>query len=287
MLTRPLTDDPLRDRIAAAAAAFPGVAGVAAEHLRADRAVLVNADSVFPTASTAKILVLHALLRASAAGHVDLRERVPLSDAHRTGGSGVLAHLAAGLAPTLDDLAVLMMALSDNTAANLLIDRLGLPAIAAATRAAGLASTELRGRIDLARLASDPGSLGAGTPREFARLLGALHRGDLLPPAQTERLFEVMRIQKYIEPLRRHLPADPYARDSGDPEPVRVASKTGSLSGIRCEVGVVEARGEAWSIAVMTRGARDARSTSDHPGVRFIAEVSRLVYDAWGTPAGC
>jgi hypothetical protein len=91
----------------------------------------------------------------------------------------------------------------------------------------------------------------------------------------------VLRIQKYIEPLRRLLPANPYAREFGEDEPVWVASKTGSLMGVRVECGLVHTPEREWAIAVMTRDGTDGRVTSDNEGTLLIARASRLVFDAW------
>lgn len=269
----------LEQELALLASGFSGTAGVCAIHLGTDERVAVLADETFPTASAIKLFVLCELERR---GERELGERVRLEDADRVLGSGVLAHLGAGLEPTLRDLGVLMMMVSDNTATNLLIDRLGLPAINATIRAAGLERTELQGRIDFAVFARDKSALGVSTPGELASFLVRLRRGELFPPAATERILDVLRLQKYIEPLRRLLPANPYAREFGEPEEVWVASKTGSVSGVRCECGLVHAPGAEWAIAVMTKGGEDPRVTSDNEGVRLIAEASRLVFDAWG-----
>lgn len=260
---------------------FSGVVGVCAENLITGERVSLRADEPFPTASAIKIFVLHALLVEAAAGRLDLAERQAVPEGSRTLGSGALLHLAPGLAPTWSDMATLMMMLSDNLATNLLVDRLGIDTINAHILQAGLTATRLNGRVDFARLAADKAALGASTPADLVRFFVRLRRGQLLDPATTERLLDVMRIQKYIEPLRRNLPADPYAREFGDPEPVWVASKTGSLSGVRCEAGLVHTPRAEWAIAVMTRDVRDTRVTSDNDAVRLIAAVSRAVYDDW------
>jgi beta-lactamase class A len=261
--------------------AFSGVAGLAAERLDGAERVTLRGDERFPTASAIKIFVLYGLLQSAAAERVDLGERVEVRPEHLVKGSGALLHLDPGLRPTLGDLATLMMMLSDNTATNLLIERLGVTAINDAVRAAGLAATELVGPVDFTRLARDRNALGVSTPNDFARFFARLGRGELLPAASTERMLDVLRIQKYIEPLRRELPADPYAREFGEPEPVWVASKTGSLAGVRIDAGLVVTPKAGWSIAVMTKNGADARVTSDNEGVLLIAHASRIVYDAW------
>lgn len=272
----------MSDQLSELCAGFAGVAGVAAENLTTGERVSVRGDELFPTASAIKIFVLFALLHAEARNELSLGERVELVESAKTLGSGVLLHLDPGFSPTLSDLGTLMMMVSDNAAANLIIDRLGIEAINRAIRSAGLERTELRGRIDFTRLATDKEALGVSTPAELARFFARLRRGDLLAPAQAERLLDVMRIQKYIEPLRRELPVDPYAREFSDPEPVWVASKTGSLSGVRCEAGLVHTPRAEWSIAVMTKDGDDVRVTSDNAGWRLISRASRLLYDAWG-----
>src|SRR5207248_2143203 len=84
-------------------------------------------------------------------------------------------------------------------------------------------------------------------------LLSALRRGELVPTGYVEQVLDVMRIQKYIEPIRKLLPADPYAREFGDPEDVWVASKTGGLKGVRTEAGLVHTPRAEWALCVMTK----------------------------------
>lgn len=272
----------MNDALSELCARFSGVAGLAGENLTTGERVDVRGNELFPTASAIKIFVLFALLRADASGELSLDERIEIVERAKTLGSGVLVHLDPGFSPTLSDLGTLMMMVSDNAAANLVIDRLGLDAINQAIRAAGLGSTELRGKIDFERLAADKEALGVSTPAELARFFARLRRGELLAPPRAERLLDVMRIQKYIEPLRKELPVDPYAREFSDPEPVWVASKTGSLSGVRCEAGLVHTPRAEWSLAVMTKNGQDDRVTSDNEGWRLISRASRLLYDAWG-----
>jgi len=96
-----------------------------------------------------------------------------------------------------------------------------------------------------------------------------------------EQMLGIMRIQKYIEPMRRLLPFNPYGFEFGEPQDVWVASKTGSLKGVRCESGLVHAPAAEWALSVCTRDCEDNSFTSDNTGVRFISDVSRAVFDAW------
>lgn len=110
--------------------AVEGVASVYARRLDDDETVIVgDVDVAFPTGSAAKLAVLLALAARVADGSIDPHARVEMESAYRDArkGSGVLRHLAAGLAPTLHDCASLMMIVSDNVATDLLLDALGGP----------------------------------------------------------------------------------------------------------------------------------------------------------------
>lgn len=267
----------LIDEITALCQAFSGRVGLCTENLATRERIEVRANESFPTASAVKVFVLFALHRSD----LDLGERLEITREQHVLGSGVLSHLAPGLRPTLADLGVLMMMVSDNSATNRLIERLGVERINSAIAEAGLVSTRLYGSIDFSKSGTPEGALGASTPGDFVRFYAALGRGELLDAERTQRVLDVLRIQKYIEPLRRELPADPYAREFGEDEPVWVASKTGSMSGLRAEAGLVHTPKAEWTLAVMTDGGTDARVTSDNEGLRLISRASRVIYDAW------
>lgn len=278
-----MADRGLQARIDDIAAGFPGRAGIAARNLTTGETVAVNDAESFPTASQIKIMVLFELVRACARGQAQMWERLTLRREDKTLGSGLLLDFDEGANLTLRDLAVMMMAISDNTATNMLIDRLGKQAINQACRDAGMFDTELRNRIDFDLIGKSNDNLAVTTPSDFCRFLAALYRGELLPQPFVEQMLGIMRIQKYMaQTLRRYLPYDPYAFEFGTPQETWIASKTGGLSGVRCEAGLVHTARADWSICVMTKGYTKTEDGSDDPGSRFIAEVSRAVYDAWG-----
>jgi len=228
-------------------------------------------------------MILFELVRQCARGQAQWWERVSLRRQDKTLGSGLMLDLDEGASLTLRDLAVLMMAISDNTATNLLIDRLGLYAINQACREAGMFDTELRNRVDFDRLRESNENLAVSTPSDFAGFLAALRRGELLPGGQVEQMLGLMRIQKYqSQTFRRYLPFDPYAFEFGQPQELWIASKTGGLSGVRTEAGLFHSARAEWSLCVMTKGYVKSEAGSDAPGSRFLSEVSRTFFDAWG-----
>jgi beta-lactamase class A len=100
----------------------PGVFGVYARNLTTGDTVVVNDDRVFPAESSVKTAILVHYERCVDAGALDPRRRVRLAPERRFDGSGVLRYLADGLEPTLDDLAWLMIIVSDNTATAMLVE---------------------------------------------------------------------------------------------------------------------------------------------------------------------
>lgn len=259
---------------------FSGKIGLCAQNL-ADRddKIELGARARFPTASLIKVCILLELFRQCDRGKLSLDHKLTLHEQDKVGGSGILIDLLPGLDLTLHDTAVLMMALSDNTATNMLIDLLDLKSINRTIDEAGLRNTELRNKIDFALLAQSPENFGVGTPADFALLFTRLGRRELLSEDSTHYLLEIMRIQKYIEPFRRYLPVNPYADELGEEQTVSVASKTGGLPGVRCEAGLITTPQVTYALAVMCRDYKQSTFTSDDEGTLAIARVSRVVYD--------
>src|SRR5689334_22866185 len=218
---------------------FSGRLGIAARHLGTGEELAINAEESFPTASSIKIAVLIELYRQAQAGELAVCERWKYTPRDRTLGSGLLADMDDGLELTLRDLAVLMMAISDNSATNILIGRLGKEKINATVRAAGVTGMELRNPIDFDLIRQSNDNLAVGTPAAFVALLAALWEGRILEPKHRDAALKIMRIQKYIDPMRRYLPYDPYAAEFGESQELWIASKTGSLSGVRCQSGLI------------------------------------------------
>ena len=113
------------DTLRSTLADFKGVMGVAARNLDTGEELAVNADLRFPTASTIKTAVMVEAYHQAAEGTLPLDSVIALRQADKVGGSGVLNGLHEGLSLTVADLVHLMIVVSDNTATNLLVTRLG------------------------------------------------------------------------------------------------------------------------------------------------------------------
>ncbi len=253
--------DKLARQLAQSAAEFDGVMGVAAKDLATGETFQVHPGAVFPQASSIKIPILVELFRQAQAGTLRLEERMEVKRAQTAGGSGVLQHFGdASSAISLRDLAVLMIVLSDNTATNILIDRVGMASVNNTLERLGLAQTRLQRRMmDTAAQRANRENLS--TPQQMATLLELLHGGKLLDAAHTAAAIEILSYRKN-SPLRRGLP-----------ESVALADKPGGIDGVRCDSGIVLLAGRPYVISVMTTYAGDGEAAE-----RAISDVSRRVF---------
>ena len=159
---------------------FSGRIGVGARNLATGEEVLVDHEHVFPTASTIKLAVLVELYRQVEQGRCSLDDRLELRAEEIVPGAGVLRDLQPGLLPTVRDLAVLMIIVSDNTATNVLIDHLGgvEPVNAAVGDLLGPSSLVLHRKVDFDPVGSAKSPLGESAPWDLMRLVAAIGNRD-------------------------------------------------------------------------------------------------------------
>ncbi|NEB79620.1 serine hydrolase [Streptomyces sp. SID14478] len=253
----------------------------------------VDADDLVCTASVHKLCLLVALHERASSGDLVLTQQVDCPPHGRTPGpTGVAAMLDAARL-SLRDLAYLMMAVSDNAAADLLLAHVGLDAVNATTSRLGLDRTQavhtfgamlatikedagpagadaLADPLVVSRLrALDPARTNHSTPRDMTRLLRAVWRDEACPPDHGAAIRRVMGLQVWPHRLASGFPFDD----------VHVAGKTGSLPTLRNEVGVVEyPDGGRYAVAVFTRTAQTAGTLPAADAV--IGTAARLAVDA-------
>jgi beta-lactamase class A len=265
-----------------------------------------RAEDPFPTASTLKVPLLYALYRLAQEGELDLAARVELRREDRVPGSGVLRHLDAGLRPTVRDLAELMIIVSDNYATDLVYQLVGRERLARVVAELGLAATHLPhttwellahvGGLDLAdptltydtlleRLDAsgtvDPEApyvddeYDRSTPADMVRLLALIDAGHGLEPESRTGILDILRHQTINDRIPAKLP---------DNAGIEVAHKTGSVRGVRNDIGIVTAPGVRYAIAIMSRGLPDPVAATP-----TLADLSRWVWDrlACDTATGC
>jgi beta-lactamase class A len=273
----------LAARLSERAAQVPATVAYAVVPLDDGAPIRVNADSCLPTASAIKLYLLAALYAADAAGRLSLDARAEYRAEHAVQGSGVLKLLAPGLQPTLRDHARLMIAVSDNVSTNAVIRALGGPQAAHAAvhgLPVALPATAVGGYINFNQPIADAFVSSAD---DFTALLAAIfQRRCSGSAAHDTEIYWTLRRQQHRSMIPRLLPCSEFAEEFGLQEHARCGTKSGSLPGVRVDVGLVETRRRVWAMAVQVQGEPDFNTGDAHPFNHLIADLSRLVFEAWG-----
>jgi beta-lactamase class A len=262
-----------------------------------DRQLTYNHKEVFPTASTLKTPLLYELYRQADEGRIDLTERVTLYHKNRTPGSGILQDLDEGLQPTIRDLAELMIIVSDNWATDMVYERIGKDNMAATLRSLGLNQTHIPMNIHelFAALAdvdpSDPkvdyqflkdylkdyrpsdDNFGyaaderndVSSPADMVRLMVLIDGGHGLSEDSRTGVIKILKDQNFGTIIPARLP---------DGEGIETAHKTGSLRGIKNDVGIVYSPKVNYAVAFMSKGQDDIPEVVDQ-----MARASRWIWD--------
>ncbi|HEK86473.1 MAG: serine hydrolase [Candidatus Saccharicenans sp.] len=217
-----------------------GVVGIAIKDLSSGYAFYLNENEVFPQASSIKIAIWLEVLKQVEEGKLKLDEFLDLKPQDKVGGGPILVFLGnPSLRISIRDLCVLMVVLSDNTATNLLIERVGMEAVNKRLRSLGLTQTKLqRKMMDLK--AAEEGRENISTPREMLSLMEKIWKGQVLSPELRQEFFNLLALPK-DSPLQKVVP-----------EGVVVADKPGELEAVRCDSGLVFLKKHPYVIGIMT-----------------------------------
>jgi beta-lactamase class A len=238
-----------------------GVLGLAILDLNSGQKFLLHPDQVFPQASSIKITVLAELYRQAQQGKLKLADLYTVQASDLVPDSDIMGGLTPEVTRiTNRDLATMMVAVSDNSATNVLIDRMGMENVNALMDSLGLTHTRLRRKMMDVKAAGE-GRENVSTPREMMTLLESIYRGKVLNKEMTDDFLLMLSTHK-ASFLPRDLPGD-----------VRVANKPGELEAVRNDSGIVFAKNRPYIICVMTTYLRNERV-----GEEAIAKISARVY---------
>ena len=238
-----------------------GVMGLAIEDLTTSDHYFLHEDEVFAQASSIKITVLANLYLQAQDGKLKLTDLYTVQSSDLVADSNIMNGLTPGVTRlTLRDLATMMVAVSDNSATNVLIDRVGIPNVNAMLDSLGLTHTRLRRKMmDLQ--AAKEGRENISTPREMMILLDAIYHGKVLNQEGTADFFKMLSTNKDSW-IPRDLPAE-----------LKIANKPGSLEAVRNDSGIVFVEGRPYIICVMTSFLRNEREGEE--------AISKVSLEAW------
>lgn len=225
----------------------------------------VNGSSTFSAASTIKIPILVAFFQDVDAGNIRLDETLTMQKEMVVGGSGDMQYKAVGTQFTAMEVATKMMTVSDNTATNMLIARLGgMEVLNQRFQSWGLTTTAIRSPL--------PDLQGTNTtsPKELGNLMAMVSKGNLVRMSSRDRILDIMR-----RTVRNHL------LPTGLGPGATIAHKTGDIGTTLADAGVVDMpTSKRYIVAVMVQ-----RPNNDSRAEKLIGSISRAAYQQFSQPA--
>lgn len=283
-----ITGSNLDERVKAKLQAFPGNVSLYAMNLETGVSYGVRAEDPVRTASTIKLAIMIESFSEVAEGKLKWNEPLKLTNDEKVSGSGVVQDLSDGDELPIRDLMDLMIVVSDNTATNLILNRIGGDAVNARMAQLGFQQTRVMRKIlgDGTNLKPHPSGItaegakpenkkwgiGRSSPREMVTILERLYHGQLVSKAASDDMISVLKRQ------RDH---DGIGRDLKD---VDIANKSGALDHLRSDVGIVYAKGGPIAMAITVDDIPEIDYTPDNPGDLLISALSQILID--GLAAG-
>jgi beta-lactamase class A len=244
-----------------------GVLGVAIEDMTTGQRFLLHGDSIFPQASSIKIAILAELYHQAqqsaqgTSGKAKLTDLYTVRAADLVGDSDIMGGLTPGVTQlTNRDLATIMVAVSDNSATNVLIDRLGMENVNALLDSLSLHNTRLRRKMMDVKAAAE-GRENISTPQEMLTLLEKIFQEKVLNKEMTADFFKMLSTHK-----DSFIPRDL-------PDGLQIANKPGELEAVRNDSGIVFLHNRPYIICVMT-----TYLVRELDGEEAIAKISAAAY---------
>ncbi len=270
--------DALRATLDSIAGAHQGVVGYSIIDLDNNVRLSSRGDEKFSTASLIKVPILVTVYDLVEKGQISLDDKLTVLKIDQVPGSGIIQHLHNGLTLTVRDAAWLMITVSDNTATNILLDRIIIRRVWSKMDSLGLTQTRVHSKSFLrnSSVAMDSSvkyGLGVTTPNEMARLFELLAKGQAVSPAADSAMLHIMQRTNSDLMMQRF---------SGG---VRTAHKSGETDQVRSECSLFYLRNRIVA-CVLTKENKDTRWIVDNEAQLTVARMGEAIVKAWrGPPA--
>jgi len=270
----PVDTTALRRTLDSLASAHHGIVGYAVFDLDGGARLSRRGDETFPTASLIKVPVLVTVFDLVAQKKLSLDDRLTVLAIDKVPGSGQLQYLHDGAEITVRDAAWLMSTLSDNTATNLLLDRIIIRRVWDKMEALGREHTKVHSKTFLrsSSVAMDSSvkyGLGVTTPNEMATLFELLARGRAVNAAADSAMLDILEHNEDNQMLQRLAGG------------VRAAHKTGATDAVRTECSLFYLASRVVA-CVLTKGNTDQRWVIDTEPQVMMARMGEAIVRAWG-----
>lgn len=268
----------LDGRVQAALSGFSGKAWIYAKNLDTGKDYALRADEQVRTASTIKLPIMAETFRQVTQGKIKWTDELVLTKEKKVGGSGILHEFSDNSKIDLRTALHLMIVVSDNSATNLVLDKVTADGVNDFMDALGLKQTrslrkvfgggDSRANAD-ARLRLF--GLGASSPRDMVRLLEMLERGEVVSKEASAEMLNILRRQQFKDGIGRGLP-----------DTVPSASKSGALDRLRSDVGIIYTRRGRIAMAITVDDMLEVTYNPDNPGLHMIWRLSQILQDGLG-----
>lgn len=254
--------------------AHHGVVGYSVIDLENGARLSRRGDETFPTASLIKVGILVTVFDLVARGQLSLDDPLTLLKIDQVPGSGVARYFHNGTILTVRDAAYLMMTISDNTATNLLLDRIVIRRMWAKMDSLGLHNTKVHSKVYLRIASVAPDSsvkygLGVTTPNEMAHLFELMAQGRAVNPSADSAMLDMMEQNNYDTMLQRYI------------DGARAAHKDGETNQVRTECSLWYLRNRIVA-CVLTKENVDQRWVTDNEAEVTLAKMGDAIVRAWG-----
>ena len=255
------------------AAAHRGIVGYSIHNLDTGERLERRGDETFPTASLIKVPIMVTVFDLVAKGKLSLDDPLTLLTIDKVGGAGVLYLLHNGLVITVRDAVALMIATSDNTAANLLLDRTLIRRVWDQMEALGLSHTKVHHKVSTWASSVAPDStkkygLGVTTPNEMARLFELIARGKAVDTKSDSTMLSLLDENQDGNQMQRYIAG------------VRAPHKTGSVDASRTECAIFFLQSRVVACA-LTKENVDQGWLPDNEAQVTLGRIGEAVVKAW------
>lgn len=269
----------LDDKVAAALDGFQGKAWIYAKNLDTGKDFALRSDEQTRTASTIKLAIMAETFHQIAQGKVKWTDEIVLTREKKQGGTGVLSEFSDGTKIDLKTAVNLMIVVSDNTATNLVLDKIGTDNVNDFMDSLGLTDLKSMRKIggggDSKAWLNDQRNklfgLGRSSPRQMVRLVEMMETGQLISKEASAEMIAIMKRQQYKDGIGR-----------GVPDTIPVASKSGALDRFRADVGIVYTRRGRIAMAIYIDDMRVVAYDQENPGLAMIWKLSQILQDGLG-----
>jgi len=263
----------LRRTLDAIAGAHRGVLGYAVVNLDTGEQLSLRGDETFPTASLIKVPILVTLYDLAEKQQISLDDPLTVLSIDQVPGTGVLQFMHSGMSLSVRDAAWLMIVLSDNTATNLLLDRVAIRRVWQKMESLGLPHTKVHSKtfLRMTSVAMDSSvkyGLGVSTPNEMARLFALLAQGKAVSPASDSAMLDMLAHNADGELMQRTV------------EGLSVPHKTGATDSVRTECALFRLQSRVVACG-FTKENVDTRWVVDNEAQLSLGRIGAAVVAAW------